>query len=106
MRYQAKLDEIEKKLEEANTKISELSRRTGTDPTKGLVITPEMQREIEKFQAEAEKLTDERREIRRSLNDDVNSLGRRLAVLNLLIGPAVAALFGLLYTLARRRKVS
>jgi len=106
MRYQAKLDEIEKKLEEANTKISELSRRTGTDPSKGLVITPEMQREIEKFQAEAEKLTDERREIRRSLNDDVNSLGRRLAVLNLLIGPAVAALFGLLYTLARRRKVS
>jgi ABC-type uncharacterized transport system involved in gliding motility auxiliary subunit len=106
MRYQAKLDEIEKKLEEANTKIAELSKRTGSDPSKGLVITPEMQREIEKFQAEAEKLTDERREIRRSLNDDVNSLGRRLAVLNLLIGPAIAALFGLLYTLSRRRKVS
>lgn len=106
LRYQAKLDEIERRLEEANAKITELSKQTGGVTAKGIVITPEMQREIEKFQAEADKLSEERRVIRRGLSEDVNSLGRRLQVLNLLAGPLLALLFGLLYTLARRRKTS
>jgi ABC-type uncharacterized transport system involved in gliding motility auxiliary subunit len=106
LRYQAKLDEIERRLEEANTKITELSKQTGGVTAKGIVITPEMQREIEKFQTEADKLSEERRVIRRGLSEDVNSLGRRLQVLNLLAGPALALLFGLFYSLARRRKLS
>jgi len=106
LRYQAKLDEIERRLEEANAKVTELSKQTGGVTAKGIVITPEMQREIEKFQVEADKLSEERRVIRRGLSEDVNSLGRRLQVLNLLAGPALALLFGLLYTLARRRKLS
>ena len=106
MRYQAKLDQIDKRLEDANSKIAELSRRSGTDNSKGLIVTPEMQREIEKFQVEAEKLGEERRVIRRGLSEDVNSLGRRLQIINLLAGPALAALFGLGYALARRRKLS
>ena len=105
-RYQAKLDEIERRLEEANTKITELSRQTGGAPAKGLLITPEMQREIEKFQTQVDQLSEERRAIRRGLSEDVNSLGRRLQVLNLLAGPAVALLFGLAYAWLRRRKLS
>ena len=106
LRYQAKLEEIERRLEEANMKITELSKQTGGVTAKGIVITPEMQREIEKFQTVADQLAEERRVIRRGLSEDVNSLGRRLQVLNLLAGPALALLFGLLYTLARRRKLS
>ena len=106
LRYQAKLDEIERRLEEANMKITELSKQAGGVTAKGIVITPEMQREIEKFQTVADLLSEERRVIRRGLSEDVNSLGRRLQVLNLLAGPALALLFGLLYTLARRRKLS
>jgi ABC-type uncharacterized transport system involved in gliding motility auxiliary subunit len=106
LRYQAKLDEIERRLEEANTRISELSKQSGGVMTKGIVITPEMQREIEKFQVQADKLSEERRVIRRGLSEDVNSLGRRLQVLNLLAGPALALLFGLFYALVRRRKLS
>ena len=106
LRYQAKLDEIERRLEEANTKITELSKQTGGVTAKGIVITPEMQREIEKFQVEADQLSEERRVIRRGLSEDVNSLGRSLQVMNLLAGPALALLFGLFYTLARRRKTS
>lgn len=106
LRYQAKLDEIERRLEEANAKIAELSRQTGGAPSKGVLITPEMQREIEKFQVQADQLSEERRAIRRGLSEDVNSLGRRLQVLNLLAGPAVALLFGLAYAWLRRRKLS
>jgi ABC-type uncharacterized transport system involved in gliding motility auxiliary subunit len=105
-RFQAKLEEIERRLEEANAKITELSRQTGGATAKGIVITPEMQREIEKFQKEADKLSEERRIIRRGLTDDVKSLGRRLQLWNLFAGPSVALLFGLAYALARRRKLS
>lgn len=104
--YQAKLDEIEKRLEEANNKVNEISRRNGGDLSKGLVITPEMQREIDKFQKEATELSEERRQIRRGLSEDVNALGRKLAVYNLLVGPLCAGLFGLLYFLFRRRKAA
>jgi len=106
VRYQAKLDEIERRLEEANAKIAELSRQGGGVTAKGVMITPEMQREIEKFQVEADKLSEERRVIRRGLSEDVNSLGRRLQVLNLIAGPALALLFGLGYALLRRRRLS
>jgi ABC-type uncharacterized transport system involved in gliding motility auxiliary subunit len=106
IKYQSKLDQIEKSIEAANTKITEISKRSGGDLSKGLVITPELQKELERFQTEIEKLSEERRIIRRGLNEDVNSLGRRLQIINLLIGPAIAALFGLLYTLYRRRKSS
>ncbi len=105
-RYQAKLDEIEKRIQDANNKIAELSRQSGGTTAKGIVITPEMQREIDKFQVEADKLSEERRVIRRGLSEDVTSLGRTLQIRNLLIGPGLALLFGLGYTLARRRKTS
>jgi len=106
IKYQSKLEQIEKSIEAANTKITEISKRSGGDLSKGLVITPEMQKELERFQIEIEKLSEERRIIRRGLNEDVNSLGRRLQIVNLLIGPALAALLGLLYTLYRRRKIA
>ena len=94
-----------RKLEEANGRITELSRTGGAGVQKGaLVITPELQREVEKFQDEVDRLSEERRVIRRGLSEDVNSLGRRLQVLNLVAGPALAALLGLLYALSRRRK--
>jgi len=105
-KYQANLDEIEKRLEEANAKVNEISRRNGGDLSKGLVITPEMQREIDKFQKEAADLSEQRREIRRGLSKDVNALGRKLAVWNLVVGPLLAGLFGLLYFALRRRKAN
>jgi len=106
IKYQSKLDQIEKSIEAATTKINEISKRSGGDLSKGLIITPEMQKELERFQNEIEKLSEERRIIRRGLNEEVNSLGRRLQIINLLIGPAIAALFGLVYTLYRRRKIA
>jgi ABC-type uncharacterized transport system involved in gliding motility auxiliary subunit len=106
MQYQAKLDEIEKRLEEANAKVNEISRRSGGDLSKGLVITPEMQREIDKFQKEAADLSEQRRQIRRGLSEDVNALGRKLAIFNLIVGPLLAGVLGLLYFLSRRRKAA
>lgn len=100
--YQAKLDEIEKQLEAANARIAELGRSQG-DLSKGLIVTPEIQRELEKAQKQAEKFMDDRREIRRQATEEVTSLGRRLQLVNLLVGPLLAALVGLAYFLLRRR---
>ena len=86
--------------------MNEISLRSGGDLSKGLIITPEMQREIDKFQKEAATLSEERRQIRRGLSENVNALGRKLAIFNLLVGPLLAGLFGLLYFLSRRRKAA
>jgi DNA repair ATPase RecN len=102
-RYQSKLDAIEKSLEETNNRINEISRRSGVANAKTLVITPEVQKEIDQFQKQAEKLVEERRAIRRGLSEEVNTLGRWLQILNLLIGPALAGLAGFIYHLVRRR---
>jgi len=102
-RYQSKLDAIEKSLEETNNRINEISRRSGAANAKTLVITPEVQKEIDQFQRQAEKLVEERRAIRRGLSEEVNTLGRWLQILNLLIGPALAGLAGFIYHLVRRR---
>jgi ABC-type uncharacterized transport system involved in gliding motility auxiliary subunit len=102
--YQAKLDEIEKQLEAANARILELGKSQGGDLSKGLIVTPEIQREIEKAQKQAEQFMDDRREIRRRSNEEVTSLGRRLQLFNLLAGPLLAALLGLAYFLSRRRQ--
>lgn len=101
--YQKELDAIEKRLEAANARIVELGRSQGGDLSKGLVVTPEIQREIEKAQTQAEKFMDDRREIRRKANEALASKIRFLQVLNLLAGPLLAALLGLAYFLSRRR---
>jgi hypothetical protein len=59
IKYQSKLDQIEKSIETATSKITEISKRSGGDPSKGFVITPEMQKELERFQTEIEKLSEE-----------------------------------------------
>lgn len=103
-RYQAQLDKIEKSIEETQVKLSEIIQHSGADLSKGLVITPEIQKEVERFQKRADELAEERRIIRRGLTEDVDSLGRWLQILNLVIGPAIAGLFGLFYALYRRRQ--
>jgi ABC-type uncharacterized transport system involved in gliding motility auxiliary subunit len=52
-----------------------------------IVLTPEQQREIEKFRAEESQMRKRLREVRKNLREDIESLGRTLAVVNLALVP-------------------
>ena len=68
-----------------------------------LVATPEMQAEILRFQKDEAAIRGEQREIRRTLREDVDTLGRRLLWVNLLTTPLLVGVFGLWFARLRRR---
>jgi ABC-type uncharacterized transport system involved in gliding motility auxiliary subunit len=100
-KYQEKLTRLEARLQEVQTKLSELQGKK----TEGnrLVATPEMTKAIEDFRKQQAQLSGERREIRRALREDIDSLENRLLVLNLLSTPLLVGVFGFWFYRSRRR---
>lgn len=105
-RYQAEIDRQEQRLAELAEKIAELTRTSGGDLSKGIVLTPELEREVQKFTEEQATVRRALRDIRRAAREEVDSLGRGLAWVNLLAAPALLGLAGLLYALLRRRRAA
>ncbi len=103
-RYQVEIDRNEERLNELGQKLAELTRAQGGDLSKGIVVTPEVEQEVRRFTEEQAEVRRALRDIRRAARVEVDDLGRRLAVLNLLAGPLLAILAGLAYALARRRR--
>lgn len=105
-RYQVEIDRNEERLNELGQKLAELTRAQGGDLSKGIVVTPEVEQEVRRFTEEQAEVRRALRDIRRAARVEVDDLGRRLAVLNLLAGPLLAVLAGLGYALARRRRAA
>ncbi|MFZ9201102.1 MAG: Gldg family protein [Opitutales bacterium] len=105
-RYQAEIDRQEQRLSELAEKIAELTRTSGGDLSKGIVLTPELEREVQKFTEEQATVRRALRDIRRAAREEVDSLGRGLAWVNLLAAPALLGIAGLLYAVLRRRRAA
>ena len=99
-KYQEKLAALDARLQQVQNKLSELR---GKNVGNRLVATPEMAKTIEEFQKQAAIMRAERREIRRSLREDIDRLENRLLVINLLTAPLLLGLFGLWFHHARRK---
>lgn len=99
--YQAKLNELDKRLQEVQTKLTELQGKKGEGNR--LVATPEMTKAIEDFQKQQAKMRGERREIRRALREDIDALENRLLVVNLLATPLLVLAFGLIFYRNRKK---
>ena len=99
-RYQAKLTELDARLQQVQTKLGELQGKKGEGNR--LVATPEMTKAIEDFQKQQATMRGERREIRRALREDIDRLENKLLVINLLATPLLVGVFGVWFH--RRRK--
>ncbi|HEX2855484.1 MAG TPA: Gldg family protein [Opitutaceae bacterium] len=99
-KYQQKLTELDARLQEVQTKLSDLQGKK----TEGnrLVATPEMAKAIEDFQKQQAAMRGERRQIRRALREDIDTLENRLLAVNLLATPLLVLAFGLWFHRARR----
>ncbi len=100
-KYQQKLTELDGRLQQVQGKLSELQGKR----TEGnrLVATPEMAKTIEEFQKQSAQMRGERREIRRALREDIDSLETKLLVSNLLVTPLLVGIFGLWFYRARKK---
>jgi ABC-type uncharacterized transport system involved in gliding motility auxiliary subunit len=99
--YQSKLNELDARLQQVQTKLSELQGKKGEGNR--LVATPEMAKAIEDFQKQQATMRGERREIRRALREDIDRLENKLLVVNLLATPLLVGAFGFWFYRSRKK---
>jgi ABC-type uncharacterized transport system involved in gliding motility auxiliary subunit len=68
------------------------------------ILTPDMAREIERFQEQKLSIRKELRATRAGLEQDIKSLGWKLKLLNMLLMPVLLTILGLLVALWRKRR--
>jgi len=91
-KYQDQLVGLETKLTDIQKRLSELQGKK----TEGnrLVASPEVTKAIEDFRKQEASARAERRQIRKALREDIEGLGNRLLVINLLASPLLLIGFG------------
>jgi ABC-type uncharacterized transport system involved in gliding motility auxiliary subunit len=100
-KYKEKLAALETRINDVQAKLAELQGKKG-DSGK-LLASPEAQRAIDDFQKQAAEMRGERRAIRLSLREGIDSLGNRLLLINLLAMPLAVLAFGLWFSRRRTR---
>lgn len=103
-RYRATQEQLEKELKAAEDKINEL--QAGKSAENALILSPEQQKEIERFQGEKLRIRKELREVQRSLDQDIENLGGVIKFNNIATVPFIVVVLALLFwrlRLKRRR---
>jgi ABC-type uncharacterized transport system involved in gliding motility auxiliary subunit len=101
-RLRAKEQELDMQLQETERILSDLEAARN-DRTE-LVMTPEQEAEVKRFQAERTRIRKELRDVRRSLDVDINRLGTTLRIINIVLIPALLSAGVLIAAFLRRRK--
>jgi ABC-type uncharacterized transport system involved in gliding motility auxiliary subunit len=121
--YVRPFDRVESLQREADARFRETEQRlqaelAATEQTLGelqaeredagsLLMTPEQQREIDRFRDEQLRIRQELRTVQRELDSSIENLGRWLKVMNIVVFPlALAGLALTLHLLRRRRKAA
>ena len=82
--------------------------RAGGGPRRtdgSLSLSPEQEAELQRFQQERVRVRKELRDVRRSLDVEIERLGTTLKVLNIALVPALLAIGAILLAVARRRRL-
>jgi len=101
-RFRAKEVELEQELEATEQKLTAL-QSTAADNT-GLILTPEQELELERFQGEKLRIRRDLRDVRLGLDQEIKALGDRLKLLNIVVVPVVLAGLALCMAFWRRRR--
>ena len=95
-------DELQKQLEETETKLAEMQQlRQGDD---NALLSPEQEQALLEFQEEKLKIRKALREVQRSLDQEIESLGARLKLINIGLIPIVLTVIALLGVFIRRKQ--
>ena len=100
----AKVKELDQELKETEEKLSALEAGRGADKS-SLVLSPEQEAELTRFQQERVRIRKDLRDTQRSLDVEIERLGTVLKLINIALVPALLAIGALLLGIARRRRV-
>jgi len=99
----AKEKELDNELKDTEKKLSELE--AGRTNTNSLVLSPEQEAELTRFQQERVRIRKELRDVRRSLDVEIEGLGTRLKILNIALVPALLAIGAIVLAFMRRSRL-
>jgi len=101
-RLRSKEADLEKELADTERKLGELQSRR--EDRQSLVLSPEQQREVEHFQQEKLNVRKELRAVRHGLDEQIEALGTRLKLLNVVAMPLLLSVVALVVTVVSRRQ--
>jgi ABC-type uncharacterized transport system involved in gliding motility auxiliary subunit len=101
-RFRSKERELEEELRATEQKLTAL--QTSRNDQSSLILTPEQEQELERFQQQKAAIRKDLREVRHGLDRDIKRLGTVLDVINIALVPLLLTLFGLAVFLWRRRR--
>ncbi|MEO6711131.1 MAG: Gldg family protein [Planctomycetota bacterium] len=92
-RFRSQEQALQAKYDQANQRVEELlSKRQGTSLD---LLSEDVQKEVDKLRDDQVRTRKELREVRRSLNKDIESLGVRVKMINIALIPALLVVFAL-----------
>lgn len=93
---------LQAKLAETEQKLIELQKQRGDN--KELLLSPEQESEIEKFQQEKFQVRKQLRQVRHNLNLNIEQLGTKLKFINIGLVPIIISILALILSIGRSRK--
>lgn len=102
-RLRAKEKELDTELKDTEQKLTQL--QNGRVNQNSLTLSPEQEAELKRFQQERSRIRKELRDVRRSLDVEIQGLGTTLKVLNIALIPVLLAIAAIALAVARRRKL-
>ncbi|MGB5591442.1 MAG: Gldg family protein [Gammaproteobacteria bacterium] len=101
-RYRAQEQMLQQELEETESRLQEL--QSAKDDDTRLIITPEQQEELLRFQDEKLRIRKDLREVRRELDRSIEQLGTSLKVINIGLVPVLLSIAALMVAMVRARR--
>jgi ABC-type uncharacterized transport system involved in gliding motility auxiliary subunit len=103
-RFRAKEQELEQQLRDTEEKLTALQSRR--NDKSAMILTPEQEKELDRFQDEKLKIRKELRAVRAGLDKDIKALGNELKIVNIIVVPILFAAIALLIGWWRRQQRS
>jgi ABC-type uncharacterized transport system involved in gliding motility auxiliary subunit len=94
---------LDRELQDTEHKLSEL--QSGRANQSSMVLTPEQEAELGRFQKERGRIRKELRDVRRSLDVEIERLGTRLKIINIGLIPALITIGAIALAITRRRRL-
>jgi len=101
-RYREQEQTLQTKLDETERRLRELE--SAKDQENLLIISPEQQAELERFQQDKLRIRKELREVRRNLDKSIESLGTTLKLINIALVPLLLSIAAILMAIFKQRR--
>jgi len=102
MRWSETEKALQAKLDETRARLTSLQNQK--QASQRLILSPEQEQAIARFQEEERKTNRQLKDLRRNLNADIENLGVRVKAVNLALMPALIVAASLARGLMRRRR--